>query len=344
MPPYLAQTANVPSRDRRDFWRSVVSDAFVPLEASFPAGQDSFQGRLSGGSLGALKIYSVDADAHVAHRTSRLVTASPGDCYKLGLQVDGGSVLSQDGREAVLAPGDFSVYDTTRPYTLAFGQRSRFLVLIFPRAMLGLPPDSVGRLTATTISGTSGLGGALSPFLLQIGRLSGEMEGLRGVRLAGNVLDLLTTAIADRLEVAADPESATRALFLRVTAFIEARLGDGGLAPGDIAAAHHISTRYLHKLFHAEGTTVSTWIRDRRLEHCGHDLRDPLLATRSVSAIAAKWGYFDASHFSRIFKTAFGTSPRDYRCAATARPMTQAFPGRQALCAPEQDAWPPPPR
>jgi AraC-like DNA-binding protein len=40
-------------------------------------------------------------------------------------------------------------------------------------------------------------------------------------------------------------------------AFIWENLGDPNLTPGAIAAAHHISLRYLHKLFHAEGQTVA---------------------------------------------------------------------------------------
>ncbi len=36
----------------------------------------------------------------------------------VGLQVTGSSMVVQDGREAVLRPGDMAPYDTTRPYTL----------------------------------------------------------------------------------------------------------------------------------------------------------------------------------------------------------------------------------
>jgi len=145
-----------------------------------------------------------------------------------------------------------------------------------------------------------------------------------GVRLAGNVLDLLTTVLAGQLDCRpADPDSAHRSLLVQITAFIERRLGDIYLTPAQIAAAHHISTRQLHKLFHAEGITVSGWIRQRRLEHCGHDLRDPLHASRPVGAIAARWGYPDAAHFSRLFKATFGTTPRDYRIShgAVRRPV-----------------------
>ncbi|GAA2214591.1 helix-turn-helix domain-containing protein [Nonomuraea monospora] len=304
---YLARTDDVPRAERRDFWRGVVSDAFVPLAASFPAG-DSFRGRLRGGTLGPLGIFDVDTDAHAAHRTKRLISSHPADYYKLGLLVRGTGVLSQDGRQALLRPGDFAVYDTGRPYTLAFDAPARLLVLIFPRPMLALPPGSVERITATPVSGTTGLGALIGPFLLQMGNNLDELEERGGVRLAANVLDLLTTALADRLGARApDP------LFLRITTHIEARLGDPCLDPARIAAAHHISTRYLHKLFRNEGTSVSVWIRERRLRHCRRDLLDPLLRDRGVSAIAARWGLLNAAHFSRLFKAAYGLTPRECR-------------------------------
>jgi AraC-like DNA-binding protein len=107
---------------------------------------------------------------------------------------------------------------------------------------------------------------------------------------------------------------------LQITAYIERHLGDAGLAPGDIAAAHHVSTRQLHKLFHAQGTTVSGWIRERRLEHCRRDLLDARYASRPVASIGARWGYPDAAHFSRLFKGAYGLSPRDYRSRGATGP------------------------
>ena len=109
------------------------------------------------------------------------------------------------------------------------------------------------------------------------------------------------------------PETHRRALLTRIQAFIQQRLGDPELSPGVIAAAHHISLRYLHKLFQEQGTTVAGWIRQRRLEACRRDLADPALASRPVAAIAARWGYPNASHFGQVFRTAHGMPPQEYR-------------------------------
>jgi AraC-like DNA-binding protein len=154
--------------------------------------------------------------------------------------------------------------------------------------------------------------------------------------LAGNVLDLLGTVLTERLDCSpADPDRAHRALMLQITSFIEEHLGEADLAPAQIAAAHHISLRQLHKLFHASGTTVAGWIRQRRLERCGHDLRDPRWSGRPVAAIGARWGYPDPAHFSRLFKAAYGVGPRDYRAQRAVTAVT--YPRRQAACAGVQD-------
>jgi AraC-like DNA-binding protein len=69
-------------------------------------------------------------------------------------------------------------------------------------------------------------------------------------------------------------------------------------------------------LFEAEGTTVSAWIRERRLECCRIELIATDLADQSVSEIGTRWGFWDAAHFSRLFKSRFGVSPSAYRSAS----------------------------
>jgi AraC-like DNA-binding protein len=316
----VARTLDLPAGQRFDFWKAALADAFVPLEITRPGSGPDFRGRLDGFDLGAVRFCEVRAEPHTALRTRRLVSAAPSGCYKLGLLLRGSAVLIQDGREATLSPGHFALYNTDRPYTLAFASEHRMLILVFPRDLLGLPAGHVAQLTATALPGSQpGLAGLVPSFLTQITGVLDQVDGRAAVRLSGNVLDLLRTVLAERLDrPPADIDSTHRALMLQITAFIEENLARPDLSPQLIAAAQHISLRQLHKLFYGTGSTVGGWIRQRRLERCCRDLRDPDLADRPVAAIGARWGFPDPAHFSRLFKSAYGMGPRDYRYHADA--------------------------
>jgi AraC-like DNA-binding protein len=104
-----------------------------------------------------------------------------------------------------------------------------------------------------------------------------------------------------------------RCLVVRIRDFIEEHLGDPALTPSTIAGAHHISLRYLHKLFETQEKTVAAWIRHRRLESCRRDLMNPAAQWRPVAAIAARWGFTDSASFNRMFRAEYGIPPGEFR-------------------------------
>ncbi|MFD5065580.1 helix-turn-helix transcriptional regulator [Streptomyces sp. NPDC058394] len=104
----------------------------------------------------------------------------------------------------------------------------------------------------------------------------------------------------------------------RIRADVEENLMDPDMSPESIARAHHISVRYLHKLFQNDGTTVSAWIRQRRLGSCRRELSRSSNRRRSVAAVAQSWGFMSPSHFSRLFRQEYGMSPREWQVSASA--------------------------
>lgn len=295
-------------------FRAAVSESFVPLQVS-TAGPDHFRGIIRGASVDEVHVNEVRATSHIVERTPELIARGDRSYFKLSLMLAGTGMLIQDDREAVLQAGDLAVYDTDRPYSLVFDDDFRTMVVMFPKHLISLPADMVGQLTAVRISGQGGLGGMVVPYLTQLAGNLDQLAGTTGARLAHSALDLVTTVFTRELgldEVSADPH---RALVQRIRSYIDRNLASTELGPASIASAHFISTRHLHGLFQEQGVTVSTWIRTRRLEQCRRDLLDPMLADRPVAAVAARWGFVDAAHFSRAFKSAFGISPSEYRSA-----------------------------
>jgi AraC-like DNA-binding protein len=295
----------------RDFteFRTAVSQSFVPLHVT--DGGDGFRGRIRSSGADGVQVSEVTASPHVVERTPELIARGDRRYYKLSLVLAGTSLLVQDGRQAVLRPGDVALYDTHRPYSLVFEEDFRTLVVMFPQRLIDLPPELVGRLTAVRMSGKEGVGNVVVPFLAQLGGNLEQLAGPAGARLAHSAIDLLGTLVATELDLAnTDPH---HELMRRIRAHIDANLPSADLGPARIAAEHFISTRHLHGLFQEQGTTVAGWIRTRRLEHCRRDLLDPVHAGRPVAAIAARWGFVDAAHFSRVFKSAFGRAPSELR-------------------------------
>jgi AraC-like DNA-binding protein len=106
------------------------------------------------------------------------------------------------------------------------------------------------------------------------------------------------------------------ALFRGIQAYIDQSLANPELSPAVIAAAQHISERYLYLLFAGQGVTVAGWIRDRRLQRCRQDLADPALRDSPVAAIGTRWGFASPAQFSRVFRKTFGVAPGQYRLLA----------------------------
>jgi AraC-like DNA-binding protein len=310
----LLRAEDAPVRSRADYWHHVIEQTLGGLDVRVPSGS-GFRDTLLIGSAGAIRVAELSSPAPGrASRTPRHIRRSDLDICKIDVLSSGRGVVEQDGRQAPLRPGDFTFVDLSRPARWSMSSM-RVVAVVFPRSLLPLSPDEVRRLTATRFPGDQGTAALVSSLARELVRHLDDWAAADGVRLGTAVVDLLTVALAARLDRAErmPPDTRQRALLRRVQAFIEARLDDPDLSPGMVATAHHISPRYLYKLFETEQASVAGWIRCRRLERCRRDLLDPALADRSVSAIAARWGLVNAAHFSRAFRAAYGAAPVEYR-------------------------------
>lgn len=296
-----------------DGWEDKVCKTFVPLHAHRATERD-FIGNVQACELGAVVLSRVDATAAIVERTPRLIRHADPEYYKLGVQVSGTCVVEQDGRQALLGAGDIAIYDTSRPYRLAFDDSFSMLVAMFPRNLVRLSMDQMAPLTAVRLAGDRGIGSLISPLMHGLARDIDTTGTEIAAHLGDAILDLVTAAFSEQLGQAnADSRGAHRILSMKIRRFIDENLGDPGLSPTKIAAAHFISVRHLQKLFEEEGGSVSTWMRSRRLERCRRDLADPGLQHHTIASIGARWGLLDPAHFSRLFKAAYASTPREYR-------------------------------
>lgn len=269
--------------------------------------------------LGAVTAAHTSIPSIHAIRTPRMVRQAEDGVYSLELCRRGRIGAEQCGRELAADVGQWVVQDSCRPHSLwsvADGDsRSAAVGLAVPKSVLGLDEAVVAPLLAGPLPGDTGFGAMIADVVARVMRAPDAFGPADAPRLGQVLGDLVAAMLAHELDAARllPEETHTRALVLRIQAFVLAHLGDRDLTPGTIAAAHHISVGYLHRLFRREGRTVADWVRKQRLERARRDLADPAQRATSVQALAARWGFSHASDFSRAFRRAYGMSPRDYR-------------------------------
>jgi AraC-like DNA-binding protein len=303
---------SLPIHRRRAYWHDALSQTFGAVDITVP--DDVCSGTIRTTPLGRLQAVTVDGERLSALRTRQLVAQGLQDDYVVvSLLVSGVARLEQDGREALIGPGDIFVYDMARPVRLDFPQSFRTKSLVLPRELLGLSESDVAHITACPLGPDTPLGGLLSPLLARLVDDAGTYPARTGELMARNIVDLLGVLADERISrTSMDAPGGNPALLLRVQQFIDRHLSDPDLTPQAIAQAHHISLRYLHKLFESEDVTVGKWIQRRRLEKCGHDLARRANDS-TIAAVAHRWGFTSAAHFSRVFRATYRMSPREWR-------------------------------
>ncbi|GAA5128974.1 helix-turn-helix domain-containing protein [Pseudonocardia adelaidensis] len=322
----LVDTRGVPPGERFACWHEAASKIFFPLEISLRTSLGTererpkpFFGRVLGHRLGPIQAFRVTGDPNTCTRTPRGIRAGDPEELQLHLVRRGNCRVSQQDRASALVPGDLAVQDTSRPYTIDVvdgtgDEPFELIVLNFPKYLLGPHGDRITARSAVRVAGDSGLAAPVGSFLT--GLLDGLDEGSVAETdgLTDSMVGLLRSLFGTGR--AAAPGDPAALLLRRIHAYIERHLAEPGLGPEQIARAHFISVRYLHKLFQRQGASVSKLVQRRRLERCRRDLADPALAGHTIESICRAWGMPNPDHFGRVFRAAYGCPPRQWRARA----------------------------
>ncbi|HEY5833285.1 helix-turn-helix domain-containing protein [Streptomyces sp.] len=306
------------ARERLDAWQNVNDRSIMPLAIS-GADPADFTATVRQAQIGAAALSQLVFSPHQVARTPALVQRFDPELYTLALTLRGSIGLDQAGRDTVSRAGDLMLYDSSLPFCSRVGDGpgdlTETLLLHIPKHLMPLPADSVERLLAVRLPADQGLAAVVAQTLTSIHAEAAHCTPADTARLGTVVIDLLTALVSHHLDDLRPlpPGPRQSALLLTIETFIERHLADPSLTPGSVAAAHHISVRYLHRLFEHRETTVAALIRRRRLDRCRSDLADPALAHLPIHAIATRWGFPHPADFSRAFRTAFAVSPRAYR-------------------------------
>lgn len=296
-------------------WAELIRERFVPLQIA-PHDAAEMRGSVKTRQFGYLQASTVRSAPQTFARTRSLVAKEDSPLFALGLVDKGTGYLEQDGRQCIVSDGGFALYDTSRPFTWHFDTEFRMRVYTWPLATVSLASTEAQRVTAITVPQDQGLGRLVGPMFLQLmHEAPGDISAPGSMRMAGELAELAITAGLESGHAQPTRDDET---MRTIQLFIEERLSDPTLNAVQIAAAFYMSTRTLHRLFARHGLTVAGWIKARRLEGCRRALGSSARSDLPIRDVAARYGFLNASFFSREFAQQYGESPRQYRISRQA--------------------------
>jgi len=303
--------AEPPTLEEIDFrWRRAVADRLVNVDLRRTGPVELF-GSVQEKDLGDLLITDWVCPPVQGIRRNNLVRRDD-DAVLIFTASAGRQIVETPAETVVLRPGTVLLMSSRTTAEFVIPQRLTKRTVKVPLAALA-PFDTGGGAPSCLLLETARspmanlLEDVLSNIDRHLGRMSAaEVEGTR------NALLVLIAGLtrASRADLG---DSTMLPLFRQqMEAWIVARLSGRAIRVADLAAAHGVAPRTVHRVFASTGDTVGSIVRKHRLAAARADLVN---TKNPISAIAHRWGFSDTSHFGRQFRREFSSSPGGYRKA-----------------------------
>ncbi|MFD4633741.1 helix-turn-helix domain-containing protein [Streptomyces sp. NPDC058284] len=320
-----SQTAVSPGTETSTDVESAFARWLAPLVA--PEDADSrAEGSVTLRQFGYVRMLTCESGPLRLVRGPRPTAPGTDEAVALLVPREGTVRLVQEGRGVSVVPGESTLIDLRRAFSVEHGGTARTLFLRLPLHALHVPSVPLRSLTARVIPPPAGSAAVLPALLGHLETSAPRVSAPVGERLGGLVTDLVAGLVEDLAEdTEGPPEDDRHPLVVAIRQYIDRHLGDPELSAEHIAAAHLISVRYLHRLFEAEDVTVGRLIQRQRVERCAGELARRGRSSPSIAVVAARWGFRSPAHFSRAFKSVYGCPPQQWR--RTAMPGPADAPG-----------------
>lgn len=307
----VLDTASLPVHDRVDALRAAMTSAVVPSRVEVGPG-DQVGARIQAWQLGnSASLAHVVASGHQITRSARQLRGGAQERISLAIQLTGRATLTHRDLPP-LGLGELQLVDLTSPFAYVAWPDSAAQSLYIDTAHLRLPVDDVR--TAAPRLRDNPLYNVTRAHLGHVRQVADAVETHRAAALLGAAtVELVRALIASAADSRHQRDALAESLMTRITAYMHLHLGEADLDPARIAAAHHISVRYLHLLFAEHGLSVHRWLMQERLERARRVLATDTGPRNSIATIGRRCGFTDPGHFARRFRAAYGMSPRDWR-------------------------------
>jgi AraC-like DNA-binding protein len=307
-----AFTDPVPADERLFYWDSYNTAALIGLRTSSQA-QSGLIASQTNAVLPTMRVAEIRGNAHAVERCPRMVDMYPKEAIFACHLAKGSARFVQGGVQLVVNPGDTLIYDTRRPFKLAFPSEMQEFLIDIPVTELdaywGIQVDDL----PLKIAPAGGVGAAMSAELRRtLKNFLHAPTADSGLTLAACTNTVLRTMAHSRLQGA---EALHQSLFhiLAAKMYIAQHLGNPELCPTEVAADAGISVRHLNRLFAIEGSSLSNYIWKQRTAMAYCDLVNVSSRYATIGEIAFRWGFSSQAHFCRAIAATYGAPPSALR-------------------------------
>jgi len=299
----------VRSGERFDAWQAALNSSHLGW-ALHKNKKTGFSAEIQVSKLPDLQLVRCLCQPCSGFRGKQEIAADSRAYYGLLLMHKGREEVSVGEGSVLLEPGNIMLWDSTEPIRFKLHSPVLKTTILVPQARMNDVLPQARRLVGKRMDWRQGMGAVTISHIMALCAQASHIHHLQAHPAAETTLTLIATSLGSQ-QARAD-ESSQAGFAERIKDHIERNLSDLSLKPSTLARRFGISIRYLHLLFVKEEKTVSRWILARRLERCRQDL---MVAGphKNITETALAWGFNDSAHFSRVFKTQYGVSPREYR-------------------------------
>jgi AraC-like DNA-binding protein len=315
----VLDTRDLPVEDRREALYEAFTSSTVSQNVTFGGEDAPLLAKIEAWTLGPARVLQVNAPDLGLERTERQARSDMPELLAVAIVRRGLGRFRFGAASFEAPPGQINLIDMTAPYKFSWSASGGGWAFKVPYDQLRLDPPMARKAAARLRA---------SPLYElvadHIGRLAREMDNVAGDPAGSGVAVATTQLIRALVASAVDDDRAAHeasgeALWPLVLTYIDAHLTERDLSPARIAAANNISLRYLYKLCARHDLRLGEWIIERRLRGARQELEGP--GSRTVAAIACRWGFSGPAHFSGRFRHAFAMSPRECRNLARQREL-----------------------
>lgn len=301
-------TSEIAVEEREAYWHDVICRLYCVADSVIaPDSAKPFYARVAQRPMASIGVGEVAAPALTYSRRNDNVRHSPSDEFLASLMLEGEAHLEQDGRRTIQRVGDIVLYDTAKPFEYSFPSDYRLVLLKVPRKhLLSRLPDAE-RLTAIALDGRTPMGTLAASLIRSTAGLESDLEPVAAAKVSASTLDIFAAAVETELRGQRGLCSRHGDILQRAKDYMLANLSDSEVDVEQISNAIGVSSRTLNRIFAAHGTTASRYLWQQRLEASHASLSEG--RAQHVAEAAVACGFSDFSHFSRIFKRAYGVAP-----------------------------------